>query len=213
MSLLNVLLRDQKAVVAVDTANVVIATGAIYEGCKMIPLANAGCVLAGRGSPLLLYNFVTWLHCSARSLSFDFIAAEAPTAIDTWFEQWVALIRGHMPEEHLPTTQNHQLVVVGWSEKVGRMAGLSLTRDRGSDTAFRAEPIDGVYASPAYEEDLSELTVPNEVAYMQAVAEAQVRAYRGGTLDAGFVIGGRLMVAELTRDAVTIRSACRLQEV
>lgn len=206
MSLLNVLLLGDKAYVAVDTATFVRGTDHVFDSCKMLPLGSAGVVIAGRGTPDLLYHFGMSLLALVRNMDFDTIQDVMPGLIDDWFNhvnKWYAAMGR---ENCRPSLSGQQLVVAGWSSREGRMSALSFERPQDA-THFAVTRVERELCCPAYEDDLRNLVVPNATAYMQEVAAAQMRTYRSGKLEDGVVIGGALQVAEMTRQRITIFEA------
>lgn len=201
MSLINVLLHGDAAYVAVDTAVIQFDTGAVFEGSKMVPMPSAGIVVAGQGTPDLIYHFAMSMVTCLRQMDFDAIQDASP-GIDDWFRRVDAFYASQGKPDASPAHSGQRIVVAGWSMREQRMAGIQFNRPPGADTSFEVDRIEGQLHTPAYDDDLSGLTVATPEDYMRAVAEAQMRTHRKHKSQP--VLGGRLIVAELRRSQVIV---------
>lgn len=206
MSLLNAWIEPGRALVAVDTTSYDITSGAPSERSKLIPLAHANAVIATRGINKLLLEVFAAIFVMPVSVDYDVISDWLPSALDSGFEGYVANCLAVGMDEGL--VREVELAVVGWSQRSGEMAGVRLTRSPG-DSSFSVKPIRPWSIAPNAGWGASTPPpAPSTIEAMEEVARAQVRHIR--ETYSGDPIGGRLIVAELTRDQMTIRSIANL---
>lgn len=203
MSMLDVLLQQDSAFVGVDTCLFNFATGQTHEGTKLLAMPGSGVVVANTGTPDVLFHFAMSFNQAAKTVDFDAIREHFTQFIDAWFDKLCSFY----PPEVSPRRGGQRIVVVGWSKRDAAMRGLQFHRQAG-DGKFEITDIDGCLSTPAYDEDLSELVVPDHFAYMRAIADARMRDFRGMGSEGQreCPIGGKLIVAMLTREGTTIRN-------
>lgn len=205
MSVLNIIVSHDRAWVAVDTAGTDACTGNALEVSKMVPLVHASLVLAARGATTVMHNLAAWCMSLDRTADFDLLAGFPPGWMDEFHTHLASQVRAQTGRE--PAAQETEIVIVGWSASQQRMALLAFRRGAGMDS-YQVQTPD-IYIAPWPGDEamnrLAEITVPNMAEYMRVVSDEQM-AWSKHTNQVG-PIGGRLLIAEVTRDAITIRDA------
>ena len=192
MSLLNVHVTDDRALIAVDTDGVS-PTGEHFEICKMYPLIHANVVLAGQGA--LLWHLEVFNHIcrAAGQVDYDVIVDDMPELL----RRMTAGAR-----EHGALDLAFSLAIVGLSPREGRIAGRwyegRLTGDKVEVHSLGSRVGPWPFDDPA--------PIPDSDENHRTLATRQTAFHRS----LGFAGGGRLLLAELTRDALFIRSICNL---
>jgi len=191
MSILNVLLRPDQLLVAVDTLAEDAFTGAPSSGAKLLLIPQHNLLLAARGSTqffLRIYEL-----CIQASFRGDFtteqLMAELGLVIDKlWPAYEKAAADASLPQSALGT----ELVLGGWSAKNGRMKATAYAK-HDSTISARVQPLDGGLASPGQplegRPDSFELVDVLQAARLQAAWLNQAVGRQ--------VAGGRLLVASL----------------
>lgn len=200
MSLVNFRVDADRILVAVDSIGG--ASKHRLHMNKLFPIPHTNMLLCGRGS----MNFLAKVSYVCGLMSgFDEVRAELPKALPGLLltarveaALYWALSLGRLGS---PKLDAMELYVFGWSEQQEEMTAMRFTKRRGvRGFALDDDLAEGVGPALAHE-----FPVLDSVETMMRVANEQVTcALRD---DPGTPIGGRLMVAELTRDAITLRSA------
>ena len=201
MSILNVLLRADQLLVAVDTLAEDAQTGAHSSGAKLLLIPQHNLVLAARGSTqffLRIYELA--LQASFRAdFTMEQLSAELGLVVDQLWPNYVrAAAEARLPIEKLGT----ELVLGGWSPKRGRMVATAYAKSDSSRPTI-VQPLDGGLASPG--EPLAGR--PDSFAPADVLAAGKVQArwlnervgrqVAGGRLLAGFLEKGQAMVKDL----------------
>lgn len=188
MSLLNVHVNERRALVAVDTDGIT-PEGDHYDIAKMLPLYHAGVLFACRGDRRFLHDVFKLFYLAAAPCGYDEIVSHMPIACADAIASWNAEGGASTP---------YQVVVVGWSSAEGRMRGRIYTGNTGDTAGFdcselgaRVIPWEFPQAAP----------VPDSVDVIRELASAQAPWLRAK----GAAGGGRLLVAEVTRDSINVR--------
>ncbi|UGB39129.1 hypothetical protein [Frateuria soli] len=221
MSLLNVYMERDRALVAFDTlagsmtgaghdvgtvANVVealerLAAGMHTSKCGFLPHINA--VMASRGDAAFAGLA---LYCLQQSMpqTFDEAVRHMPALLGHTHAQVTALRKQHMGVDDFPGAE---IVLVGWSPILKRMEGVRWVRWP-HDKGFNASPVRSplLLPSEAWEQQPEAPDTPEK---MEAIARDQVAYVRRE--HHGLQCGGRLMLAELTRDTLSVRTVCDLE--
>ena len=140
MSILNVLLRADQLLVAVDTLAEEALTGAPSAGAKLLLIPQHNLVLATRGSAqffLRIYELA--LQASFRAdFTMEQLGRELGLVVDQlWPNYEKAAVEAGLPLEQLGT----ELVLGGWSPKNGRMGATAYAK---SDSSRRTvQTLDG----------------------------------------------------------------------
>lgn len=207
MSLLNVVLEDKAAFVAVDTEFRGVASGSFFHGDKMLILPSAGAVFASRGERTFLHWVFNWYLTALQTHDFDAIKGNLLQVARAQFAAYREQCKAHaVPADHF---ENIQLVVVGYSEQDEQFIGLNVTR-RSGDPDFMLKRMETGIVSPEFKRDLTGLRVPDRHAWLLEVARAQVAEVKAEDPDSP--IGGRLLVAHLSRREIIVRDEGRLPE-
>lgn len=187
MSLLNAWITPDEAIVAVDS------DGVDREGehktlSKLLTIPALPAVLAMRGSNVFLAN--VFHLCVLRCFdSFDALLGDLPGILQ--FAD--VTLPAHLRDPKFPDVE---LVAIGWSHEQSRVLG-RLYAKRGDAEEFTAKDTEG-FIAPYDAETMAD--IPTAVESLAAIARAQVRYMRRM---AGLG-GGRLVVANISRDAVSV---------
>jgi hypothetical protein len=199
MSILNVLLRPDQLLVAVDTLAENASTGEVSAGAKLLLIPQHNVVLGARGSTqffLRLYELS--LQASFRAdFTMEQLMAELGLAID---KLWPAYEKA-ADEAGLPRTSlGTELVLGGWSRKNGRMAATAYAKH---DSAIPAivQPLDGGLASPG--EPLE--GTPDSFELVDVLAAGRLQAAWLNQAVGRQVAGGRLLVAALSEGRAAVQ--------
>ena len=199
MSILNVLLRPDQLLVAVDTLAEDARTGAHSSGAKVLLIPQHNVVLAARGSTqffLRIYELA--LQASFRAdFTIEQLSAELGLVIDKlWPAYEKAAADACLPQSALGT----ELVLGGWSAKSGRMMATAYAKHDSAISA-RVQPLDGGLASPGQplegRPDSFELVDVLQAARLQAAWLNQAVGRQAA--------GGRLLVAALSEGQAVVQ--------
>lgn len=191
MSILNVLLRPDQLLVAVDTLAEDALTGAKSSGAKLLLIPQHNLVLATRGSTqffLRIYELA--LQASFRAdFTMEQLGKELGLVVDQlWPAYERAALDAGIPREALGT----ELVLGGWSPSAGRMVATAYAKSD-SGTAAVVQPLAGGLASPG--EPLHGR--PDSFAPEAALAAGRAQSAWLNEKAGRPVAGGRLLVASL----------------
>jgi len=203
MSLLNCWVGDDRALVSVDTTGLFLHNGSRREVSKMIPHVAANVVLAGRGH-------INFLRCVsdplfAFGLDFDEICTNMPDSLRLSYQHMVDTAPAFAGVAEW-TAQ--EVVVVGWSRERNRMCAVAYTQSTWS-SQFSAAQVEASVAP--WLPEMGQHPEPTDAATHERIARAQMRYCL--EKDAEAVIGGRLLLAEITRHTLSVRTVCELSTV
>lgn len=203
MSILNVWIEPEVALVGVDTATSLIGNdGTMLEYSKMFPIVHANTVVAGRGNSIFLSTL--FVMCNGRG-DFDSLVEEMPLLLQLAFDQIKDLPLLAPPEG----IDRQMIVLVGWSSKLGRVAGRDfIQEDRAR--GFVAGEITPHHLAP-WDESFAVLPDPKTAQDMLTLYRAQVSFMRENAPQAA--AGGRLIVARIARQGMTIAPACAAVQI
>lgn len=206
MTLLNIALAADRALVAVDTL-VYTWDGGIKcdsggkpcETTKALALPHAQCVVAVRGSSSLLHYLwerSAWLP-------------DTDTAISR-LPEMLRAASASAPVDHRGRYPADEVYITGWSKHYGRMVCVSFDSSDGFATmtaTLRHEASHSLSAAPAVPpEALGQFPFPETPDDMLRIARRQVKHHRD--IDPHSPNGGgRLLVATITRDGMTFATA------
>jgi len=187
MSLLNVHVTEDLALVAVDTDGVNPA-GKHFEICKLYPLAHANTLLAGQGERRFLLEAFSWICMADGDVDYDVIVDSMPGMLRRMAEGARA---------HRAPDLRYTIAVVGFSPKAERVCGRWY---EGVVTGeFEVHSL-GSRVSPWPFPDRA--AIPADEASHVELARRQTAWHK----TQGVAGGGRLLLAELTRDGMSSRS-------
>lgn len=204
MSILNVLLRPDQLLVAVDTLAEDARTGAHSSGAKMLLIPQYNLVLAARGSTqffLRIYELA--LQASFRAdFTMEQLAKELGLVIDkVWPSYERAAVDAGLPKQSLGT----ELVLGGWSPKSGRMEATAYAKNDSAVPAI-VQPLVGGLASPG--EPLRGR--PDSFAPQDVLAAARLQANYLNEQLGRQVAGGRLLIGLLQQGQAVVRDLGRM---
>lgn len=207
MSLLNIVVEDDRALVSVDT-EVGIAiesdpTGAQrrrlgltgmerFAGSKLFVVPHANAVVALRGSSQLLLMLATNL-CASAVATFDDLADCFVDAVETCH----ALLTSRFPSTSVHPEQSAH--AVGWSDREQQMVVVAAKRKPGTDR-YTLDDTAGQIVSPwPFTE-----RAPSIVSRGQLLDLSREQIRRVRAMDPDVVLGGELLLVELTRDTLAM---------
>ncbi|WP_329847351.1 hypothetical protein [Stenotrophomonas hibiscicola] len=201
MSILNVLLRPDQLLVAVDTLAEDARTGAHSSGAKILLIPQYNLVLAARGSTqFFLHIYELALQASFRAdFTMEQLTKELGLVIDkVWPSYERAAVDAGLPKQSLGT----ELVLGGWSPKSSRMEATAYAKNDSAVPTI-VQPLIGGLASPG--EPLRGR--PDSFASQDILAAARLQAnylneqtgrkVAGGYVLAGFLQKGQAVVKDL----------------
>lgn len=199
MSLLNVVIGGDVGWLCVDTMSRDFEDGRYFEQSKMVLLAHQNAVVACRGEQVFLAH--VFLNCfMSRTESFDEITAIWP---DLLADARTGYLRQAEAMGMAVPGMGHEIVLLGWSGRRDRPLCLVARRESDSE-AFDVQEVTCRLAPGTS----GKFTDFSSLSTMVALAREQVLAVRRDY--PGEPIGGRLLLAEVTREGTVIRELARL---
>ncbi|ARQ90460.1 hypothetical protein [Stenotrophomonas maltophilia] len=199
MSILNVLLRPDQLLVAVDTLAEDAFTGNPSSGAKLLLIPQHNLVLATRGSSqffLRIYELA--LQASYRAdFTIEQLTKELGLVIDKlWPSYERAAIDAGLPKQSLGT----ELVLGGWSPKNERMVATAYAKNDSATPAV-VQQLDGGLASPG--EPLRGR--PDSFASEDVLAAGRLQAIYLNEHMGRQVAGGRLLAGILQQGQAVVK--------
>lgn len=199
MSILNVLLRPDQLLVAVDTWAEDALTGAPSSGAKLLLIPQHNLLLAARGSTqFFLRMYELSLQASFRAdFTMEQLMRELGLVIDKlWPAYERAAIDAGLPRSVLGT----ELVLGGWSSKSGRMLATAYAKHDSATPAI-VQRLDAGLASPGVPlEGRPDSFDPADVLVAGRIQAAWLNRAVGRR-----VAGGRLLGAVLRESSAVIQ--------
>ncbi|WP_201312896.1 hypothetical protein [Dyella sp. EPa41] len=209
MSVLNCFVAEDRALVSVDTCMAPISSSNAADlarrahGSKLLALPHANVVLAARGE----MNFFNWLASDLNRAvldGYDAMAERMPSLLEKNLEVFMAAVAKPQGVDAFPGAE---IVMVGWSRATNRMQAAVWKCDHG-EKASRVARVASWMASP--NPGYAELPAPPDSAErMTTIARDQVELLR--SLPVAVAVGGRLLLAEVTRDSISIKTVADLE--
>ncbi|MCG2595969.1 hypothetical protein [Achromobacter insuavis] len=212
MSLANVVITHDRALISVDTA------AGFMEGAEQLMserertgqhsgklwcFPHINMAMVTRGDGLLTTTTRTVLE-SALPSSFDDAIHMMPNMLEQAYAHVLAFREEKFGIESFPGAE---VVLVGWSPcNLGFQA--MRWRRYPADTDFIQSRVDKMLLLPEIDR-IEPVDLPDTAEKMEAVARRQVKWARQE--HPSLACGGRLLLAELTRDAVTVRTIADLE--
>ena len=199
MTILNVWVSPERAVIAVDTLSTRPRSLEPWTVSKMIPFVHCNAILSGCGNMALMLR-VFW-QLAQQQGDFDSMALAMPQIVDPAYAECLAdLPRLGFTEDQM--SPYSIVALVGWSESLGEMCGQYQVRHPG-ESAFRArEAIDSIMHP-----NVGEAGVDHDLSTADGMAaQARHQVAWGRHTYPKWAIGGRLSLAERQRDSMTITS-------
>lgn len=202
MSLVNVWISPTRAMVCVDT-EAQTETGEYIECSKMLSLPHANVVIAGRGQNAFMNVLFSLLHMSPAA-SFDALDDAMPAALATA----TAYLAGMKDMQFSRSIYEQEIGLVGYSREVGAMyCRVYQSKD---ESGFVDHDIDQAYLSPwdgAWGQPAFQATTPEHARIISTEQVANALAMHPVQ-----PFGGRLLLAELTKDGCRISTLARVTE-
>lgn len=212
MSIINIVIEQDRVLIGADTL-----AGFMEEGQRLLTedqrrdkhtlkfslFPHINMAMTHRGDGLVLTNARTLLE-SALPSSFD----EAVGLMPWIMEQAYTLAMDARKAQHgMESFEGAEAVLVGWSSSKQRFAGARWRRYP-EDAGFETLPVGDMLVMPEIDR-IGPVETPNTPEKMEAVTRQQL-AYVQRECPS-YPCGGRLLLAELTRDAVTVRTIADLE--
>jgi hypothetical protein len=207
LSLLNIALHHDHALVAVDTrarvmastpAKVAAAIDGTGEATKMIHLSSANAVLAGRGMPgflAVVQFFVMLRYCTG----FDGLVRDLPGLLPQCWEAFEQQLRQAGVVDST-AQQAQEVAVVGWSEQQQRMVAVVFAQELAAEGFERFDIVEP-WCTPWFPEMGEPPTLVDEFS-MLSTAYRQVE--HSAAVMPDMPVGGGLVLARLTRLGASI---------
>lgn len=196
MSLINVWLSPERALIACDTEAKKSQTGQFFEASKMLFLPHAGTIFALRGNNVVLTTLYV-LASQEDVVGFDALCRALPLLLTRTWQFVGPLLTSSLPAERV---HKQELIVCGHSRAARRIC-CKLFRLGGPQIGFEESDVE----DPGYVGcwDLSWGNPPQAVGTIAAMASlAQTQVANSLVRYPNEAIGGRLLVAELTANKV-----------
>lgn len=202
MSIVNVWTSPERALVGVDTEIRNVQSGQLSHASKLFVLPHARLVVAGRGLHVFPVSVFAMLAQDPGVNDFDTACDAMAGTLKNAFDMMTAML------EHRRITveaaDSQQIIVAGWSRSQdGALASLWEQRTR-EDGFHETEIADPGYLCP-WEGSQGKPIEPADAQAMVRLMRDQVDHVRT-VCPPGSPIGGRLVLAEITRNAVTVTS-------
>jgi len=187
MSLLNVWVSPERALISVDTDGLT-SDGEHVEMSKLLVLAHANTVLGFRGDRRFMHDLFATYYLAAAAVDFDAIVAALP-------EMLASVILAFRAPGIAP--QPYQFAIVGWSAAEGRVCGRWYTGNTGED-GYDVDEL-GARVAPWHGAEAARL--PDSEDSIRWLSERQAPWLR----EEGAAGGGRLLIAQVTRCEIIVR--------
>lgn len=211
MSLLNVWVEPERILIGVDTAAMFIsvggtpkaangaAAGTRFECSKMLPIVHLNAILAGRGSGWLLPHLLTASYVRPWA------------GLDQLFDDMPRLLSAARIKTLIPLIHpRHEILLAGWSERLGRMRAVMYVQQRRL-VGFVPNEVEEIWIGP-WEDDVQGAPVePDSRQTMAELMRAQLADAR--VRFPNMAVGGRALVAEVTREQMRVEELCGLDVV
>ena len=203
MSIVQVFVTDDRALIGVDTeAQRLDLDIGFYEAPKLYALPHINAVLTGRGSVFFMSTLFS-IICNCK-VDFEELKAKLKDLATITFDQVTKNLTQYGVTDHsLFVAQS--AVLVGWWPKLGGFHGVEVDQTNLND-GFQTLNVGQRYIKPGHF-ILDQFPTPTAPEAMAKIAAAQVDLIRHQYPNAA--AGGRFIVAELTREGMSIREASK----
>lgn len=198
MSLIIYHVRPERVLVATDTLTRAEEGGPLFESSKMQHIPHMNAIVAGRGSSAYIHGCA---NAARTQPDFDALIdslAAVMGAIHRGIHQEARRQFGRVPE----SLQAHQeILFAGWSARAEqfKVIGVMVAPSGATETA----DLMGQAAAGGWDDDDGPMPDPSTAETALQIAVTITRT--GREKMPGYPLGGRLCVAELTRDACAFR--------
>jgi hypothetical protein len=203
MSLCNVWVDSDFALVAVDSEGQY--QDGIFNACKLIVLPHLPGIVAGVGVNLFLHELFD--YCTRFRSHLDDLVDHMPAAVRQAYAAMLKTTEQHkiqVPPDHA----KQSAVLCGWSETHHRIVARLFVVDGEKGVSAQDIPEGGYLAQPMPDEwrkDFAGVANPDSPERMAVFAGKQASMTRERLPDVH--IGGRLIVAEIRREGMTVKPA------
>lgn len=210
MSIINIIIEDDRALVGVDTlagfmdfANEEFGQAERIDRhtCKFSMLPQISAIMTHRGDALLTALVRQQIDLSL-ARDFEDAAGYMPEFLDQSYDHVMALREQQFGAQPFAGAE---VVLVGWSPTAKRFEGMRWHRYP-EDQEFIATRIDGMVFLP----QIDQAERPDTAAKMEALMRRQVSQTRRD--NPGYACGGKAMLIEITRDAANVRTIADLEK-
>lgn len=216
MTIMNALVTPERGIVGVNTEMHAIVglnrqqlglRGSAKHCSKLIPLGHVNAVLAARGPiPFLMILFPN-CNCLGGD-DFDTLIDNMPALLNKSTGELLQAARANGVTDDRQI-YGQEAVLVGWSPSRDRVVGYAFVR-RDRQTGFIKTEIDDRVLCP-WEHSWGDYIEYTNADEMGKCAQDQCRGLkRLESIPGEGAAGGRFIVAEVTRDGMTIRTVCNL---
>jgi hypothetical protein len=208
MSLVNVFLSPHRALIGVDTQAYDYTTGKFINLSKLVHFPHANTIMASRGTNIFtnfLYGALSQAAARKGGDGFESLAEAMPEA----FEETYHCINA-APTAGIERS-GQQTVLVGWSHHQNRMRAVFFEKTSSSAGVNVTQIQDPGYMMPWDTSTWGEAPDGDDSRTMIQLPLSQAR--RTKQESPGTAMGGRLMLAELTRDRMAFSTHALESEV
>jgi hypothetical protein len=200
MTAVNIWLSADRVLIGTDTMTMPMPNPQrlFWETGKVAVLPHAGVVLAGRGLIHCMHVLHSLLLSHPAVVDLDSLDATMPAILRDHFTPALEV----MPEPLRSSAWLHrqQFFIAGWSAAAGRMFAVMYLRLEAGQEFQRMAIAEPGFISPWEQDMLLPVDAPSTVA-LQVNLLAHQAAYTAGE---EFQVGGRLVLADVTRGGITI---------
>lgn len=210
MSLINVFLSPSKVLIGVDTESGNAQSGQFTSTSKLVHFPHLNAVMAVRGNHaflLFLFAMVSQIDLESQSpVNFDLFLKAVPKKFNMAYE---ILQTKRVPGIDPTLFESQEVVFAGWSDEKARMHAVCFSKYKLDGDLSIVEIEEPGYMLP-WEDHWGEAPEGTTRQAMAHLALEQTRNVKRE--NPAIAIGGRLILAELTRHQMTIDSVCELTE-
>lgn len=209
MTILNVHVSPQRALVGMDTRVVNTVTGIAFDSSKFGILPESNVLFAWRGDRNVHANIFAQFFCARDYVDFDVVQRALPEILPQVIDAYCASYAQAVAEQNVPpelvdssSLRRVELVVAGWSKACSAMTALLCEMAPESSVVHVKAIVDHLAPKNCLADD--ERASVGSIGAMERTARLQfTRISEGGYGDQGF--GGDFLIAELSRDEFRVR--------
>ncbi|MBK1685523.1 hypothetical protein [Rhodoferax fermentans] len=202
MSIINVWLSPERALIATDTATQIVLTGQVFDGSKLLVIPHAGVVMAQRGHNVYLSTVFSLAIQHLDISDLDTLCDAMPAMLETANKFICENLTANMTATQREQMGRQEFLLVGNSG--GRVCCRHFIRESMSDAFEEFEIEDPGYVGCwdlAWGYPSEDVSTPESMADLVKI---QVQKHREAL--PGAAIGGRLMLAEVTQAGIRLHN-------
>jgi hypothetical protein len=204
MTILNYWCARDRAIVAVDTAGITPYGMPVEAHSKLHYLAGPNMIVSGRGNLLFARMVYDYLHYM--NAGFDDGVEALPEILKAVTQHFLQIAQAEGIADQVDVGPQ-QVLMLGWSKKAGGFKADVRVRTTGA-SEFSVHHENALITPWETAWPDRPIAVPKTAEEMEATARWQMQHAPKEHAAAAF--GGRLVVAELTAEGVSIRTRCTL---